>query len=80
MVGGLIVAIIGGLIAVAGFAVFDKANAIISQGETLWGLGWAFLDISESDANMYRIGGIAGMVVGGIIALGGLLSTLRKSE
>ena len=78
MAGGFIAAIIGGLLGVAGFTLFQAASDVIARGEFLWGMGWLFLDINYSEASMYQMAGIAIMVVGGIILLFGLVTAFRK--
>ena len=78
VLGGVVVAIIGGVLGVAGFYFYQSASQVISRDERLWGLGWLVQNVSQEEANLYQIGGIAGMVVGGIIVLGGLILMMRR--
>ncbi len=75
---GIILAFIGGLLGAAGFYFYQSATQIINRGERLWGLGWFFEGLTQDQANLYQIGGIAGMVIGGIVILGGIIMMLRK--
>ena len=75
--GGALVAVLGALIGVAGFSLFQSANSTILQGNRIWGMGWFFSNMSQSNADMYRNSGIAGMVIGGIILVVGLVVAFR---
>ena len=77
---GFIMAVIGAIIGVAGYGAYQSANNTISQGNSFWGLGWAFSSTSQSTANMYQLGGIAGMVIGGIILIMGLVVMSRGNN
>ena len=76
---GILIAIIGGLLGVAGFFVYQSAVRIISQGDVLFGLGWLFTSIDRADAQAYQMGGLAAMVIGGILLIAGLIN-LAKSK
>jgi hypothetical protein len=78
--GGALIAVLGALIGVAGFSLFQSANNTIMQGNRLWGMGWFFSNMSQSNADMYRNGGIAGMVIGGIILVIGLVVAFRGNR
>ena len=78
--GGALIAVLGALIGVAGFSLFQSANNTIMQGHRFWGMGWFFSNMSQSDANMYRNSGIAGMVIGGIILVIGLVVAFRGNR
>ena len=78
--GGALIAVLGALIGVAGFSLFQSANNTIMQGNRLWGMGWFFSNMSQRNANMYRNGGIAGMVIGGIILVIGLVVAFRGNR
>ena len=78
--GGALIAVLGALIGVAGFSLFQSANNTIMLGNRLWGMGWFFSNMSQSNANMYRNGGIAGMVIGGIILVIGLVVAFRANR
>jgi hypothetical protein len=43
-------------------------------------MGWFFSNMSQSNADMYRNGGIAGMVIGGIILVIGLVVAFRGNR
>ena len=78
--GGALIAVLGALIGVAGFSLFQSANNTIMQGHRFWGMGWFFSNMSQSDANMYRNSGIAGMVIGGIILVIWLVMAFRANR
>ena len=78
--GGTLIAVLGALIGVAGFSLFQSANNTIMQGHRFWGMGWFFSNMSQSDANMYRNSVIAGMVIGGIILVIGLVMAFRANR
>ncbi|GAI19818.1 unnamed protein product [marine sediment metagenome] len=75
---GIVVAILGGLLGVAGFFLYESSGEIISQGDMLWGLGWLFQSIDKADAHLYQMGGLAGMVVGFILVLFGLIYQMKR--
>ena len=76
---GIIVAILGGVLGVAGYYFYESANRIISRGERLGGAGWFYEDITPDQALLFQIGGITGMVIGGIVILAGIIIMLRRS-
>ena len=78
--GGAIIAVLGALIGVAGFSLFQSANSTISMGNRMWGMGWFFSNMSQSNAEMYRNWGIAGMVIGGIVLVIGLVLAFRGND
>ncbi len=80
IMGGALVAVLGVLLGVAGFSLFQSANNIISQGNGMWGMGWFFSDMSQSSAEMYRNFGIGGMVLGGIVLIVGLALAFRGNN
>lgn len=75
---GTILAILGGVIGVLGFAAFQRANEIISQGDAIFGFGWLFSDMSQDDAAMLQIAGIGGMVIGAILLIIGLMKVFKS--
>ena len=75
---GLVLAIAGAIIGVAGFFFFQNASETIAQGDFFFGLGWAFSDMSKETAVLYKYGGIAGMAVGGVMILAGLIQIFRN--
>ncbi|MEN8614334.1 hypothetical protein ABFB09_03480 [Dehalogenimonas sp. THU2] len=76
--GGTLLAILGGIIGVIGFAAFQRANEIISQGDAIFGFGWFFSDMTRDDATLLQIAGIAGMVVGAILLIIGLMKVFKS--
>jgi hypothetical protein len=78
--GGALVAVLGAVIGFAGFSLFESANNTLSQGNRLWGMGWFFSSMTQSDAEMYRNGGIAAMVIGGIVLVIGLVLAFRGNN
>jgi hypothetical protein len=78
--GGALIAVLGALIGVAGFSLFQSASSTIAQGNRMWGMGWFFSNMSQSSAVMYRNWGIAGMVVGGIVLVIGLVLAFQANN
>lgn len=78
MTGAFIVAVFGGLLLAGGISLYQTASDVIARGESFLGLGWLFSDITYSEAQVYLNGGIAMMVIGGIIILFGLVTAIRK--
>ncbi len=76
--GGALLAILGGIIGVIGFAAFQRANEVISQGDALFGFGWFFSNMTQDDANLLRIAGIGGMVIGAILLIIGLMKVFKS--
>lgn len=76
--GGAFMAILGSIIGVIGFAAFQRANEIISQGDALFGFGWFLSDISQDDATMLQIAGIISMVAGAILLVIGLIKVFKS--
>ncbi|ADJ25580.1 conserved hypothetical protein [Dehalogenimonas lykanthroporepellens BL-DC-9] len=75
---GTLLAILGGVIGVVGFAAFQRANEIISQGDALLSFGWFFSDISRDDATILQMAGIGGMVLGAILLIVGLMKVYKS--
>ena len=78
--GGALIAVLGALLGVAGFSLFQSANSTIARGNRMWGMGWFFSNMSQSNADMYRNFGIAGMVLGGIVMVIGLVVAFRGNN
>jgi len=78
--GGALIAVLGAVIGVAGFSLLQSANSTISQGNRMWGMGWMFSNMSQSNAVMYRNYGIAAMVLGGIVLIIGLVVAFRTNN
>ena len=78
--GVALIAILGAVIGIASFSLFQSANSAIAKGDRLWGLGWAFSDISQSNAVMYRNFGIAGIIVGVVVIIIGLVVAFRANK
>lgn len=76
--GNLIEALIGGLLGVLGFYLYQEAGHAIVIGESLFGFGWLAIDITREEAYAYQMGGIAFMVIGGILLFAALVSLVRK--
>ena len=76
---GTLLAILGGIIGVIGFAAFQRANEIISQGDAIFGFGWFFSDMSQDDATILQIAGIAGIVIGAILLIIGLIKVFKSN-
>ncbi len=77
--GGTLLAILGGIIGVIGFAAFQRANEIISEGDAIFGFGWFFSDMTQDDANILQIAGIGGMVLGAILLIIGLIKVFKSN-
>ena len=75
---GIVLALIGALLGVAGFSLYQVTADIIAKGERLWGAGWLFLDISYKEAHLYQSYAIGAMAVGGVLLLSGFIIILRK--
>ena len=78
--GGAIVAVLGAAIGVAGFSLFQSASSTITQGDRMWGMGWMFSNMSQSNAVMYRNYGIGVMVLGAIVLIIGLAMAFRSNN
>lgn len=76
---GTLLAILGGIIGVIGFVAFQRANEIISQGDAIFGFGWFFSDMSQDDATILQIAGIAGIVIGAILLIIGLIKVFKSN-
>ncbi|AKG54076.1 hypothetical protein DGWBC_1438 [Dehalogenimonas sp. WBC-2] len=77
--GGTLLAILGGIIGVVGFAAFQRANEIISDGDAAFGFGWFFSDMSKDDAATLQIAGICGLVIGAILLIIGLIKVFKSN-
>ncbi len=75
---GLLVSICGALIGGAGYFAYDTFSHVIHRGETLWGLGWLFENISEGEAHLAVVGGVVAMVIGLVIVILGLGIALER--
>ncbi len=51
---------------------------MIEAGEFFFGLGWAFQDATPEQATFWQYAGIAGMAVGGVLVLAGLIRIARR--
>jgi len=74
----IFVMIIGVALIGVGIFLYMEAGRAIAAGQSFWGLGWGFLDISPREANAYQAGGIAAAVLGAGMFIFGLVATLRK--
>lgn len=75
---GLLVSIFGALIGGTGYYAYDTFSHVIHRGESLWGLGWTFENISEGDAHLAAVAGLVGMVIGVVIVILGLGIALER--
>ena len=73
---GLALLSMGGGIVGVGFIVFREAIEYIVQGDSL--LLGLFSGVSTETAVLCKYGGIAGMAVGGVMILAGLIQLVRS--
>jgi hypothetical protein len=77
---GVIMVGLGLLILLVGFYFFDAAGDVVTPEDVIWGLGRLFRDIDRSDIRLLEKIGIAGVAIGGVLFLGGLILMIRRGQ